>query len=54
MVFVSNIVTIAPIGSTTPDKVPYKNALVFDIPSLFKGIATIAPSGKFCIASPDC
>ena len=44
---VSSIVITAPIGSTIPDRVPYKNALNFDTPSLFKGIEIIAPSGKF-------
>ena len=45
--FVSNIVIIAPIGSTIPDNVPYKKALLFFFPSAFNGIEIIAPSGKF-------
>ena len=43
---------MAPIGSTIPERVPYKKAFGFDIPSLFNGIDIIAPSGKFCIAIP--
>lgn len=35
------------IGSTIPDNVPYKNDLVLEFPSSFKGIDIIAPSGKF-------
>ncbi len=46
-IYVSKIVSIAPIGSTIPDSVPYQNAFGFDIPSAFKGIEIIAPSGKF-------
>ena len=46
------MVIIAPIGSTIPDNAPYKNAFVFDMPSLFSGIEIIAPSGKFWIAIP--
>ena len=45
--FISNIVSIAAIGSTIPDNAPYKNAFGFDVPSLLSGIEIIAPSGKF-------
>ena len=50
--YVNKIAIPAAIGSTTPLKKPYKNALNLEIPSSFKGIEIIAPSGKFWIAIP--
>ena len=42
----------APIGSTTPESTPPRNALPFFSPSALSGMEIIAPSGKFCIAMP--
>ena len=44
---VINIVIIAEIGSTIPEKTPYKKASFLDLPIDFKGIEIIAPSGIF-------
>lgn len=46
-IFVNAIVIIAPIGSTIPDNIPYKNDFAFDFPSALTGIDIIAPSGIF-------
>ena len=46
------IVRTAPIGSTTPDSAPYRNAFHVPTPSDFNGREIIAPSGKFWIAIP--
>ena len=35
-----------------PDNVPYIKDFNRDTPVLLKGMDTIAPSGKFCIAIP--
>lgn len=40
------------IGSTTPDKVPYKNAFLLENPSSFNGREMAAPSGMFCRPIP--
>ena len=40
------------IGSTIPDNAPIANALPLPIPSEWRGMERIAPSGKFCIAIP--
>ena len=50
--WVNAIAITADIGSTIPERVPYKKALPLEIPSAFKGIDIIAPSGKFCMAIP--
>ena len=47
------IVTIVPIGSTSPERTPLIKALILDSPLLLRGIDIIAPSGKFCIAIPS-
>ncbi len=39
-------------GSTSPVSVPIQNDLKREFPALRKGIDTMAPSGKFCIAMP--
>jgi hypothetical protein len=46
-ILVNNSVIPAAIGSTTPDRVPYKNDLGLEIPSANNGIEITAPSGKF-------
>ena len=40
-------VSTAPIGSTTPESTPPRNALPLLSPSARSGIEMIAPSGKF-------
>lgn len=52
MTVLINKVIIAAIGSTAPDKVPYKNAFPLLIPSDLHGSDIAIPSGKFCIAIP--
>ena len=49
----ARMVIKAPNGSMIPETNPYRKAFSFFIPSLAKGVDTIAPSGKFCIAMPN-
>ena len=49
----ANMVSTAPMGSTTPDSTPPKKARPFFIPSARSGMETIAPSGKFWMAMPS-
>ena len=46
------MVNSAPTGSTAPDSVPAQNARPRLMPSAFRGIEMIAPSGKFWMAMP--
>lgn len=50
--FANSMVIIAPIGSTMPDNIPYRNDLGLVMPSALSGMDIIAPSGKFCMAIP--
>ena len=52
ILLVSKSVIMAPIGSTIPERVPYKKLFHLDIFFSFNGIDTIAPSGKFWMAMP--
>ena len=49
---VSRITSMAPIGSTIPLILPIRKERHLLLPSAFRGIDTIAPSGIFCIAIP--
>lgn len=44
----ANIIVINPAtGSTNPDKIPYKQAFLRELPAFLIGIEIIAPSGMF-------
>ena len=49
---VSRMTRMAPMGSTIPLRLPIANERQRLLPSAFKGIDTIAPSGIFCMAIP--